>query len=107
MAKNFTPDDELRDRIASIFDAYRIENNERGLGMLDIEPSVDLLMQLFEAECRRREAEAVVRELEDVYDWRQLYALNGGSVSVFVVHANRIKDRIIKLKATISGKERE
>jgi type IV secretory pathway ATPase VirB11/archaellum biosynthesis ATPase len=62
----------------------------------------DSIMHLVSESMRRREAEAVVRELEDVYDWRQLYALNGGSISVFVVHANRIKERIIELEATIS-----
>jgi hypothetical protein len=91
---------ELREQIAAIFDAYRIENNERGLGMLDIEPSVDQLMQLHEAECRRREGEARIDELERFGNYKSQYEnrddLNDTAAA-----------RIAELKATISGEGAE
>lgn len=48
-----------------------------------------------------------VKELEDIYDKRGLYMLNGGSTSVFVVHANQIKDRILELQALLPRSPQE
>jgi uncharacterized protein YaaQ len=87
-----TNDKELRDMISDAMFGKSMD-------------SVDDVMDAIEQSCRRREAETVVEELENVYGWRQLYTLNSGSVSVFVVHANRIKDRIAELKATIRKEE--
>jgi hypothetical protein len=55
----------LREQVLNTLDAYRMENNERGMGMLDVEPFTDRIMLAIKAhdQAKASSLKAAIKEL--------------------------------------------